>query len=78
MGEMADYYLENAFYDDDGLEPEDENYPSKTCKHCGESGFHWGQTKDGWRLFSSDKVIHNCPKFAKRSDHDQRTLRSSK
>ena len=33
-----------------------------TCKHCGESGFHWGQIWGTWRLFDSNEQLHTCKK----------------
>jgi|APSaa5957512622_1039677.scaffolds.fasta_scaffold14455_2 hypothetical protein len=35
---------------------------AKTCKHCGESGLWWTETKKGWRLKGSDG-IHRCLKM---------------
>lgn len=38
-----------------GQEPE-----SAECKHCGENGLKWHQTKQGWRLFDSVGKEHSC------------------
>ena len=40
----------------------------KTCRRCGETGLHWAETKDGWRLHkvapeytcADGTVYHNC------------------
>jgi hypothetical protein len=43
----------------------DEDYyipAPKTCKYCGEKGFKWGQTENGWRLVKKGQ-IHNCSSF---------------
>jgi len=32
----------------------------KTCKFCGEGGFHWEMTHHGWRLFDDCGNKHNC------------------
>lgn len=31
----------------------------KTCKYCGEKGFYWKQTPNGWRLAKKGE-IHTC------------------
>ena len=71
MGEMADYYLEQSFYDDWDKLPEDEsidllnererNEPKEiVCKFCKERGFHWKQLPNGqWRLFDQ-YGMHSC------------------
>ena len=36
--------------------------PTKTCKHCGNTGLRWAWTgsKQGWRLSDNSGAIHEC------------------
>lgn len=62
MGEMADMLIEQGL--DMMLDGDDAwDYPpvkDKTCKYCGESGFHWTDTRNGWRLADHKGHLHNC------------------
>lgn len=33
------------------------------CKYCGRGGYHWKQTEQGWRLFTSNGRMHSCKKY---------------
>jgi hypothetical protein len=66
MGDMADLY--DYFMDDEWDDYADEvddcsalNRKPRiiTCKYCGETGFHWQDTPNGWRLFNSEGM-HAC------------------
>lgn len=32
----------------------------KTCVKCNTGGLHWGETREGWRLFAPDNTLHDC------------------
>jgi hypothetical protein len=65
MGDMADYLLEVSMdaYEEcrgDGL-----LCHRVVCRYCDESGLHWRDTEDGWRLFDSNSGKHHCKKQQK-------------
>jgi hypothetical protein len=37
-------------------------HQEQRCRYCGERGFWWKATGNGWRLEDGDGVIHSCPK----------------
>ncbi len=60
MGEMAEYYLEQAMLgmmdgDDWGCEPRYTPRPKRilTCRLCKKSGLVWGQHEGRWTLFEN-------------------------
>lgn len=62
MGDMADYYLDQAF-DDHNFEREDDDGPPiswKTCRNCGTPNLIWGATDTGFRLFTLEGKLHSC------------------
>jgi hypothetical protein len=61
MGDMADYYLEQAMFDDElsSLEETAEYVSNVTCRLCGRKNLHWRQRNDKWRLFDN-RGIHVC------------------
>ncbi len=45
---------------------------NRKCPHCGEGGFHQGETHDGMKLFDADELIHECmAEQSKKSMADQ-------
>ena len=66
MGEMADYYLDQQWDDEDEwgnwiIDPSDGGPPTstKTCRCCGKTGLHWDLRDGKWRLFDG-RGIHSC------------------
>ena len=49
-----------------GMIPDDEGevsqYSGIQCQRCGREGFHWEQTRAGWRLFDDSGNLHSCKK----------------
>lgn len=65
MGEMADWALEQALMDWDGIWDDDDIQPPqfvpyKTCRYCGEESLVWQLTPDGWRLATDEGELHEC------------------
>lgn len=68
MFDMPDFDYDDGYNDD---EDAGSNYNNtKTCKHCGMTGFQWKKTKDGWRLANSNGKLHDCPKFGGKDKTD--------
>ena len=66
MGDMADMILDSIFVADDWWEEDWDCglWPSSiTCKYCGRNGFFWGETPEGWRLFTRTGKKHMCNHF---------------
>lgn len=32
----------------------------RSCRYCGEDNLHWVRTKNGWRLYNEDDIMHVC------------------
>jgi len=76
MSDMADFLLESADWDGDGLEWEEyEDIPyvfgctsdiprgpqPKRCRYCGEAPLYWCEMwPHHWRLKRSDGTLHAC------------------
>jgi len=63
MGDMADFLLESADWDGDGLEWEDipRGPQPKRCIYCGEAPLYWCEMWPyHWRLKRSDGTLHAC------------------
>lgn len=60
MGDMADFILDQAFYEEgSGLY---EYSGTLVCRNCGEDNLHWLPTEDGkWVLVDSEDEMHKCP-----------------
>ena len=65
MGDMADFYLgldgPEDYLGRGGYRKRHRTPTTKTCKRCGETGFHWEKQKytGAWRLFKGG-VLHSC------------------
>jgi len=70
MGEMADFYLDQAFdRDQDEYDEYEDSFcdgyyyarrQEKICRYCGLKGLHWEETGDGWRLHDAAGQLHSC------------------
>jgi hypothetical protein len=58
---MASYYLDDAM-----MAHEEDDERSVSCRYCGKDGFHWVETKTGWRLFDAEGELHNCAAYGKK------------
>jgi hypothetical protein len=67
MGEMADYYLDNAdYFDEDWYEDHNVHTDgpcSISCKYCGYGPLWWRMTNGSWRLIGKKGMIHSCIKY---------------
>lgn len=63
-----------CFYEDDDDDEDLYLGPiSIRCKFCGETGFGWGVTAAGYRLFK-DGIQHNCISGTEVSDMSDRAI----
>jgi hypothetical protein len=75
MGEMADYYLDLYWGDQDVMDDyfyghhEDGDGPPVTipcCKYCGNEHVEWRQLDNGkWRLHNLNGKVHTCKEYKK-------------
>jgi hypothetical protein len=64
MGDMADWIMEQSevdLYEYQGQY----DYEGVKCRYCGNRGFIWVETENGWRLMTPTGKLHRCKAYKK-------------
>lgn len=40
---------------------------NKICRYCGQDNLRWGETEEGWRLFTFELKRHICDSWGKQT-----------